>query len=290
MVGVLEQRLKVAGIMLGIVFTFACTRAGALPVYLETVKTAYTFKTGGVIESKGCYLCHSSATTRDSLNLYGKDVQSALKKGGGTVTAETFRGLNDIDSDGDGWSNGLEFKNDTLPGDPVSKPIGSPPSAVNANLLSTSAPALNPFSLQALLYPGHAQHPIIIHFPIALFVFSLILDLIGIRTGNRALNSAANFNLIAAAITGTMSIITGLLAWRFAFGGEPLTGDRWLLIHLVLGIVTSLLLWVMWVVRARTVADEKRPVSPLYLFLGAVTLLAITVTGHLGGVVSGVIK
>jgi uncharacterized membrane protein len=110
------------------------------------------------------------------------------------------------------------------------------------------------------------------------------------RTSNRSLNTAANINLIAAAVTGTLSLITGLLAWRFAFGGEDLSNDRWLLFHLVLGIVTSILLWIVWGVRAKSARDGTNPVSALYLVLGFVTLLVISVTGHLGGVISGVIK
>jgi len=36
----------------------------------------------------------------------------------------------------------------------------------------------NPFDLKAALLAGHAQHPVIIHFPIALFIASAVFELL----------------------------------------------------------------------------------------------------------------
>ena len=96
-----------------------------------------------------------------------------------------------------------------------------PPGRLKPKSSAMGGAEFNPFSLQALFYPTHAQHPVIVHFPIALFVFSLFLDLFGVRTGNRALNKAAYYNLVAAAATGMVSVITGLL-----HGGSPLAWSR----------------------------------------------------------------
>jgi uncharacterized membrane protein len=75
----------------------------------------------------------------------------------------------------------------------------------------------NPFDLKAALVAGHAQHPVIIHFPIALFIASAFFELLAV--------------------------------WR------------------------------------------KQPVFATVAYYFAVTLLAlmlITLTGHLGGILSGV--
>jgi len=79
MVDVLKLRMNVAGILLGMLMILFASRAGALPAYRDAVKSAYAFKPGGAIETQGCNLCHAGATNRNSLNLYGKDIQTALK-------------------------------------------------------------------------------------------------------------------------------------------------------------------------------------------------------------------
>ena len=206
------------------------------------------------------------------------------------VTPAVLHTLDSTDSDGDGWPNSVELQKDTLPGDPTSKPNGAAPGSLKQKANTAAAPASNPFSLQAILYPSHAQHPVIVHFPIALFVFSLFLDLFGLLTGKRALNAAAYYNLAAAAATGVLSVVTGLLAWRFAFGAEPLAGDRWLLFHLVLGILTTILMLALWAIRARHPIYAARPLSRLYIIVAMLTFAVVTVTGHIGGIVSGVVK
>ncbi len=278
-------------LLIGFVCILCCRNAAALPEYLAAAKTAYNFKPGGVVDTKSCSLCHNGATNRNSLNLYGKEVQSALKSTSDQkITPAVLHLLDDKDSDGDGWSNAAEFHADTLPGDPASKPSGTPPAIGKPSAAIPGANEVNPFSLQALFYPTHAQHPVIVHFPIALFIFSLFLDLLGLRTRNRALNTAAYYNLVAAAVTGVISVITGLLAWKFAFGLEPLSGDRWLLFHLVLGIMTTVLMCALWAIRVRTAEQSDRPLSRLYIILAVLTLAVISLTGHFGGIVSGVVK
>jgi uncharacterized membrane protein len=39
---------------------------------------------------------------------------------------------------------------------------------------------MNPFDLKAALLAKHAQHPVMIHFPIALFITSLAFDFLAI--------------------------------------------------------------------------------------------------------------
>ena len=79
-------------------------------------------------------------------------------------------------------------------------------------------------------------------------------------------------------------------AHQFAFHGEPLTSDRWLLSHLVLGVVTTILMCLLWGIRSRQPKDSPRPVSTLYVALGVVTLGVIGLTGHIGGIVTGVVN
>jgi len=46
---------------------------------------------------------------------------------------------------------------------------------------------MNPFDIKAALLAKHAQHPVIIHFPIALFIISVAFDLLAIWRRNPAM-------------------------------------------------------------------------------------------------------
>ena len=145
---------------------------------------------------------------------------------------------------------------------------------------------MHPFDLKSALLAKHAQHVVLIHFPIALFLIGILFDLLGQRTKNLALAAAARYNLIAAALFTFPVLITGLLAWQFALGGHKLKGI--LLEHLLLASVTSILLWIIaWMhFRANRHGSTALPVYrwPLELIAAALIIL----TGHLGGFLSGV--
>jgi uncharacterized membrane protein len=146
-------------------------------------------------------------------------------------------------------------------------------------------PMVNPFDLKTALLAKHAQHVVLIHFPIALFITAVAFDVVGQWTKQRGLGAAAYYNLLAAAISTLPVLATGLLAWRFQLEGQKLKGT--LLLHLVLACVSTVMIWLVWWVHFRA---RRRSVNlPSYRF--AVELLAVgfvAVTGHLGGFLSGV--
>ena len=93
---------------------------------------------------------------------------------------------------------------------------------------------MNPFDLRAALLAKHAQHVVLIHFPIALFVASFAFDLLALWRRDRNLATAAYYNLIAAAVTTLPAVVTRLLAWQWQYGGKRLRGN--LRLHLFLGL------------------------------------------------------
>ena len=72
---------------------------------------------------------------------------------------------------------------------------------------------MNAFDLKTALLAKHAQHPVIIHFPIALFI-SVAFDLLAIWKRNPLLAKAAFYDLIGAALTAPAAIASGLTAWQ----------------------------------------------------------------------------
>jgi uncharacterized membrane protein len=144
---------------------------------------------------------------------------------------------------------------------------------------------VNPFDLRTALLAKHAQHVVLIHFPIALFITAVAFDLIAQWTKHRGLADAAYYNLLMAAISTVPVLATGLLAWQFQLEGQKLKGI--LLLHLVLACVSTVMIWLAWWVHFR--ARRRTVYLPSYRL--AVELLAIAVvavTGHLGGFLSGV--
>jgi uncharacterized membrane protein len=146
---------------------------------------------------------------------------------------------------------------------------------------------MNPFDLKAALLAKHAQHPVIIHFPIALFIISVVLDLIAIWKRNPMIAKAAYYNLIGAAMTAPVAIASGLTAWQLQFEGAKLKGN--LLLHLVFGLSASAVIWLLCGLRFRQQqgAAQRTP-GLIYISLALAGVLLIAITGHLGGIVSGV--
>jgi uncharacterized membrane protein len=143
----------------------------------------------------------------------------------------------------------------------------------------------NPFDLKTVLLAKHAQHVVLIHFPIALFAAGVWFDFLAHRTRRRGLAEAAYFNFLVAAISTVPVLATGILAWQFALEGQKLKGM--LLEHLVLAFVSTVMIWVVWWVHFR----GRKGQEPLPDYRLAIEFLAfgvVALTAHLGGFLSGV--
>jgi uncharacterized membrane protein len=152
----------------------------------------------------------------------------------------------------------------------------------------------NPFDIKTALLAKHGQHVVLIHFPIALFITGVALDFAANWTKRHALGIAAYINLLLAAIATLPTVATGLIAWQWA-----LEGQRWkgiLLLHLVFGLASTGLIWLVWGIhfrarrRAGSIAAVETVFSlpPYRLFVELVGVAMVGVTGHLGGFLSGV--
>ena len=145
---------------------------------------------------------------------------------------------------------------------------------------------MNPFDLKSVVLAKHAQHVVLIHFPIAAFLVSVLFDFIAHWTRKPALAAVAYYNLLVAAIASVPVVATGLLAWRWQLEGQRLKGI--LLLHLVLGIVSSALIWLVWWLHFRTARKPERKLPAYRLPLEALAAMVVALTAHLGGFLSGV--
>jgi uncharacterized membrane protein len=143
----------------------------------------------------------------------------------------------------------------------------------------------NPFDIKTALLAKHAQHVVLIHFPIALFITAVVFDFVAQWTKRRSVSDAAYYNLLGAAISTFPVLVTGLLAWQFQLDGQKLKGI--LLLHLILACVSSVMIWLIWWVHFR--ARRRTETLPRYRLVAEVLAVGvIALTGHLGGFLSGV--
>ena len=145
---------------------------------------------------------------------------------------------------------------------------------------------MHPFDLRQMMMEKHAQHVVLIHFPIALFIAGVALDFAAQWTRRQLLGFAAYTNLLLAAVMVLPAVATGLVAWQWALEGHRVRGI--LRLHMVFGFASTALILVVWWIhfRARRVAGGVLPNYRLVLEIVGVVLLAMT--GHLGGFLSGV--
>ena len=145
--------------------------------------------------------------------------------------------------------------------------------------------SVNPFDITTILLAKHAQHVVLIHFPIALFITGVAFDLVAQWTKRRDVADAAYYNLLLAAISTVPAVATGILAWQFALEGQKLKGI--LLLHLVLACASAVMVWLVWRVHVR--ARRRGDGLPSYRIpLELLGVAVISLTGHLGGFLSGV--
>lgn len=239
--------------------------AHAMPEFWRTFADHYKVKSGAIFEAS-CQTCHTQPPVH---NAYGKAVFAEMKKEHVDVLNGAVLGaIESQDSDGDGWSNADEIKQGFLPGDPASHPSGKPPRTVTQ---PKSVPAASEASS---LLPEHMFHPLIVHFPIALFLFGVFLEVIGLRRKDDSLRRFALWNIGFAALSSLGAVTTGFLFFLnkgFPFSGLPLY-------HLISGASACVFM------SLATLMKRRDPLA--HGAYWAVILLATVATalaGYLGG-------
>jgi uncharacterized membrane protein len=148
---------------------------------------------------------------------------------------------------------------------------------------------MSPFDLKSALLAKHAQHVVLVHFPIALTTTAIAFEwLAAWRPGPRsqALLGAAYWNMTVAAATSVAAVATGVLAWQWQLEGTPLKGT--VLLHALFGGASAGGILVLWWLRFRQRRQSDHSPGLVYFAFTVIVLLVVAVTGHLGGFVSGV--
>jgi uncharacterized membrane protein len=145
---------------------------------------------------------------------------------------------------------------------------------------------MNPFDWRTVLLAKHAQHVVLIHFPIALFIAGVAFDVLGLRLRRQEFAAVAYYNLSLAALFAIPTAVSGMIAKQLLLEGHKFKGI--LLYHVMAALTATLLILLSWLLhfRARRAPAFQPPSWRIPLELIGVLLLILA--GHFGGFLSGV--
>ena len=128
---------------------------------------------------------------------------------------------------------------------------------------------------------GHPIHPMIIPFPIALWVFSLVADIIYLWRGNPLWRDwIAFYTLLGGIIGAALAAIPGLIDWLSLKDREVVKIANW---HARLNVIALLIFAGSLYLRTTNGADLVGGNYTIPLILSVVGVILITISGWLGG-------
>jgi uncharacterized membrane protein len=127
----------------------------------------------------------------------------------------------------------------------------------------------------------HPIHPMLIPFPIALWVFSLIADVIYIWRGNPVWRDfIAFYTLMAGIIGGAMAAVPGLIDWLSLKDPEVVKIANW---HARLNVIALLIFAASCYLRTMRGASLVSGSYTIPVALSVVGVILIAISGWLGG-------
>jgi uncharacterized membrane protein len=127
---------------------------------------------------------------------------------------------------------------------------------------------------------GHPIHPMLIPFPIALWVFSLVADVIYLWRSNPVWKSIAFYTLFAGIIGGAAAAVPGFIDWLSLKDKTVVNIANW---HARLNVIALLIFIGSFLLRTTTGADLVGVGYAIPLALSALGVVLITISGWLGG-------
>lgn len=127
---------------------------------------------------------------------------------------------------------------------------------------------------------GHPIHPMIIPFPLALWVFSLVADIIYLWRGKDAWGLAAFYTLAAGLLGGIVAAIPGIIDWLDIKDREVARIANW---HARLNVIAIIIFAIDFYLRWRLLGRIPKDGVSLPFLLSVLGVIVITISGWLGG-------
>jgi uncharacterized membrane protein len=118
---------------------------------------------------------------------------------------------------------------------------------------------------------GHPVHPMVIVFPLGLFITGTVFDVIGLISDNNVFEQVGYWNILAGIIGAVVAAVTGLLDWTAITAATR--AKRIGLLHGAANSVVLLLFLVSWLVRMDNVEHRAAAGSVV------VEVLAVAISG-----------
>lgn len=127
---------------------------------------------------------------------------------------------------------------------------------------------------------GHPIHPMLIPFPIALWVFSLVADIIYLWRGNPGWEWLAYWTLLAGCIGAVAAAIFGIIDYFSIKDKQVSKVAAW---HARFNALAFLLFAASWYLRTDRGSDMVNDSLTIPIALSVVGVIAVTISGWLGG-------
>ena len=128
---------------------------------------------------------------------------------------------------------------------------------------------------------GHPIHPMLIPFPIALWAFSLIADVIYLWRGNPAWRDwIAFYTLLAGIIGAALAAVFGIIDWLSIKDREVKKVADW---HARLNVIALLVFAASFYLRTAGGSQWVGGSYTIPFLLSVVGVVLITISGYLGG-------
>ncbi|HEY6232407.1 MAG TPA: DUF2231 domain-containing protein [Pyrinomonadaceae bacterium] len=128
---------------------------------------------------------------------------------------------------------------------------------------------------------GHPIHPMIIPFPIALWVFSLVADIIYLWRGNPVWrNYVAFYSLLAGILGAAAAAVPGFIDWLSIKDREVVKVANW---HARLNVIALLIFAASFYLRTTSGAALVSGSYTIPVALSVLGVILISISGWLGG-------
>lgn len=128
---------------------------------------------------------------------------------------------------------------------------------------------------------GHPVHPMIIPFPIALWVFSLVADLIYLWRGNPVWRDyIAFYTLLGGIIGAAVAAVPGYIDWLSLKDRDVVKIANW---HARLNVIALLIFAASFYLRTTTGSSFVSGSYTIPVALSVLGVILISISGYLGG-------
>ena len=130
---------------------------------------------------------------------------------------------------------------------------------------------------------GHPIHPMIIPFPIALWVFSLVSDVMYLWRGNDHWGLTAFYTMAGGLLGAIVAAVPGIIDWLAIKDRETAKVANW---HARLNVIAIILFGVNFYLRWRMLGRISKENISLPFILSILGVILIAISGWLGGELS----